>query len=665
MCSLVGLEFMRLINLPVVYLFITCVYLLCSRSFVFSYCPKMAKIDHGHGQEKRNKSTKTIPPSTMQRLRIDSNCHGCINLACKDGKGLCRGVADQEEKDVDVDEANVEGPMLCMEIPPSSKPPMSKSSVLKSAAFPKGLKKKRNKRKKSASKNNTLLPFSDTGTIGDLDDKHLVLYNESCAALDKRYPSHPFEVREFRKQNIRRIILLRQETVAKVNDVNLLVKEAEVIRKEMIRLGEFELAEYAYIILAQTIKDKQHVVVLTKCPTVPRGDRASQSVEMLAYGDIVDNATYKVLEELGCQIPNHGNNYGGPTGIQHYINLNLRRICSAVIAAYRRRSSVVVNSDDDDSDDDDSTYVPEEECCDSDEEEAESLGIFLSMVHKASKKLGGKGLVVLDASGVSSKTNNTLWKRAKYFDFGDMRIFQDMYHPSMYVWGRGHFEETFVRATANCKKVSSELRRLFPKEDDTSPHGRFFEDCADRADFLMVGRDPFDKEKFHREMGKMGFAALLRSLINEGIDIGKYFSELGKIGYQGLVEMLESKGICVSDYFSDLGRRSYAALLCKLEAEKMSVNEYFRQMSMMRLDPCSTIGCEHFVIKAGYEMCWQHRPVPFCSSEGCTKRVRNGGVCVEHGATVAICSTENCTNQVQKGGVCMKHGEDEEEALFI
>ena len=115
MCSLVGLEFMRLINLPVVYLFITCVYLLCSRSFVFSYCPKMAKIDG-----KRNKSTKTIPPSTMRpkkKAHIDkSNCHGCINLACKDGKGLCRGVADQEEKDVDVDEANVEGPVLCKEI---------------------------------------------------------------------------------------------------------------------------------------------------------------------------------------------------------------------------------------------------------------------------------------------------------------------------------------------------------------------------------------------------------------------------------------------------------------------------------------------------------------------------------------------------------------------
>ena len=100
--------------------------------------------------------------------------------------------------------------------------------------------------------------------------------------------------------------------------------------------------------------------------------------------------------------------------------MNLRRICSAVIAAYRRRSSVVVNSDDDDSDDDDSTYVPEEECCDSDEEEAESLGIFLSMVHKASKKLGGKGLVVLDASGVSSKTNDTLWKWAKFFGFDDI-----------------------------------------------------------------------------------------------------------------------------------------------------------------------------------------------------------------------------------------------------
>ena len=111
--------------------------------------------------------------------------------------GLCRGVADQEEKDVDVDEANVEGHVLCMEIPPSSKPHKSKSSVLKSAAFPKGLNKKR---RRSASRDNPLLPsFSDTGTLGDLDAEHLVLYNESCEAFDKRYPSYPSDVREFRK----------------------------------------------------------------------------------------------------------------------------------------------------------------------------------------------------------------------------------------------------------------------------------------------------------------------------------------------------------------------------------------------------------------------------------------------------------------------------------
>ena len=219
-------------------------------------------------------------------------------MACKDGKVLCRGVADQEEKDVDVDEANVEGPVLCMEIPPSSKPPKSKSSELQSAVFPKGLK---NKRRKSASRDNPLLPFSGTDTIGvgDLDAEHLVLYNESCEAFAKRYPSYPSKVREFRKQNIKRIILLRKEIDVKVKDVILLVNEVEVIRKEMLRRGEPELAEYVYIILAQTIKDEQHVAVLTKCPTVPRGDRVSQSVEMLTYGDdIVLNATYKCLKNL-------------------------------------------------------------------------------------------------------------------------------------------------------------------------------------------------------------------------------------------------------------------------------------------------------------------------------------------------------------------------------
>eukprot|EP00986_Skeletonema_menzelii_P008071 scaffold3310_cov87-Skeletonema_menzelii.AAC.1 len=72
---------------------------------------------------------------------------------------------------------------------------------------------------------------------------------------------------------------------------------------------------------------------------------------------------------------------------------------------------------------------------------------------------------------------------------------------------------------------------------------------------------------------------------------------------------------------------------------------------------CSSEGCTNQVRRRG--MCWRHGAkvkVKRCSSEGCTNIVINGGVCIRHGAKVKRCSSEGCTNQAQKGGVCFRHG---------
>ncbi len=47
-----------------------------------------------------------------------------------------------------------------------------------------------------------------------------------------------------------------------------------------------------------------------------------------------------------------------------------------------------------------------------------------------------------------------------------------------------------------------------------------------------------------------------------------------------------------------------------------------------------------------------------CSADGCTNQVKQGGVCIRHGAKVKRmeCSVDKCTNPVQKGGVCTEHG---------
>jgi hypothetical protein len=46
-------------------------------------------------------------------------------------------------------------------------------------------------------------------------------------------------------------------------------------------------------------------------------------------------------------------------------------------------------------------------------------------------------------------------------------------------------------------------------------------------------------------------------------------------------------------------------------------------------------------------VCIKHgAQVKRCSSEGCTKYAKKGGVCMKHGATAKRCSSEGCTNQV-------------------
>ena len=52
----------------------------------------------------------------------------------------------------------------------------------------------------------------------------------------------------------------------------------------------------------------------------------------------------------------------------------------------------------------------------------------------------------------------------------------------------------------------------------------------------------------------------------------------------------------------------------------------------------------------------REKKIYYCSSEGCTNQVVNGGVCKRHGAKVKRCSKEACTNQAVKGGACIKHG---------
>ena len=74
---------------------------------------------------------------------------------------------------------------------------------------------------------------------------------------------------------------------------------------------------------------------------------------------------------------------------------------------------------------------------------------------------------------------------------------------------------------------------------------------------------------------------------------------------------------------------------------------------------CSQEGCTNQVKNGG--VCIRHGASwkkYTCSNEGCVNQVKNGGVCISHGAsrTIKICTNERCNNQVRKGGVCIRHG---------
>ncbi len=45
-----------------------------------------------------------------------------------------------------------------------------------------------------------------------------------------------------------------------------------------------------------------------------------------------------------------------------------------------------------------------------------------------------------------------------------------------------------------------------------------------------------------------------------------------------------------------------------------------------------------------------------CTHDGCTNRVVQGGVCIQHGAKRKICGYEGCTKHVKKAGMCSTHG---------
>ncbi len=47
--------------------------------------------------------------------------------------------------------------------------------------------------------------------------------------------------------------------------------------------------------------------------------------------------------------------------------------------------------------------------------------------------------------------------------------------------------------------------------------------------------------------------------------------------------------------------------------------------------------------------------VKLCNIDGCNN-MKNGGVCMKHGAKAKQCSSEGCTNVARNGGVCIRHG---------
>eukprot|EP00986_Skeletonema_menzelii_P009152 scaffold4081_cov145-Skeletonema_menzelii.AAC.7 len=71
---------------------------------------------------------------------------------------------------------------------------------------------------------------------------------------------------------------------------------------------------------------------------------------------------------------------------------------------------------------------------------------------------------------------------------------------------------------------------------------------------------------------------------------------------------------------------------------------------------CSADGCTNGVVNGG--VCMRHgAKVRRCSNKGgCTNYAVKGGVCMRHGAKVKRCSIEGCTSYAKQGGVCIRHG---------
>jgi len=81
---------------------------------------------------------------------------------------------------------------------------------------------------------------------------------------------------------------------------------------------------------------------------------------------------------------------------------------------------------------------------------------------------------------------------------------------------------------------------------------------------------------------------------------------------------------------------------------------------------CSADGCTNKVQQGG--VCRRHGAKLTgrnCSHEGCSNHVVNGGVCIKHGATCTKkkCSIVGCKKYAQNGGVCVRHGEMDKEEV--
>jgi len=73
---------------------------------------------------------------------------------------------------------------------------------------------------------------------------------------------------------------------------------------------------------------------------------------------------------------------------------------------------------------------------------------------------------------------------------------------------------------------------------------------------------------------------------------------------------------------------------------------------------CTFPGCSNKRTSHTLNLCDRHmgRPPKKCSAPGCTRNVRNSGVCVAHGARICICSAEGCSREVRgRRNLCTTH----------